>query len=100
MFLEDQARQGEPDAILELESLPALPDYGGYLWGHFLALHATRQHREAGPSRLSRLEIRLWEADEGVSLQRWERRAIMAVDAAWVRISAESMAAQTSKQGA
>jgi hypothetical protein len=38
-----------------------------------------------GPSRLSRQEIRQWEEDEGHALERWERRAIMAIDAAWVR---------------
>ncbi|MDP3855338.1 hypothetical protein [Phenylobacterium sp.] len=34
--------------------------------------------------RLTRGDIRAWEEDEGVSLDRWERRAILAIDAAFV----------------
>lgn len=30
---------------------------------------------------ISRLEIRIWEADEGVRLDPWERRAILRLDA-------------------
>lgn len=37
------------------------------------------------PARISRLEIRLWEQDEAVRLERWERRAILAIDALWLR---------------
>lgn len=48
-----------------------------------------------GPSRLTRLEIRAWEEDEGQALELWERRAIMAIDAAWVRSTNE----QQSKGG-
>lgn len=36
-----------------------------------------------GPSRLSRLEIRAWEEDEGRTLSVWERRLIMDIDRAW-----------------
>jgi len=55
-----------------------------YLWHHFLTLHATRPYSGEGPSRLTRLEIHAWQADEGVPLLHWERRAILAIDAAWV----------------
>lgn len=94
-----QAAQGDPESIWELENQPTLPDYGAHLWGYFLALHATRQGGGMGaPPRLSRLEIRLWEQDEGVTLERWERRAIMAVDAAWVRSVSEEIASKTPKE--
>lgn len=52
-----------------------------------------------GVSRLSRSEVRLWEEDEGVSLARWERKAIMAVDQAWAGIAAATPS-NKSKQGA
>lgn len=34
-----------------------------------------------GLSPLPRTEIAQWEADEGVTLERWERRAILRIDA-------------------
>jgi hypothetical protein len=37
-----------------------------------------------GPTRMSRLEVQAWERDQGVSLMAWERRAIIAIDGAWV----------------
>jgi hypothetical protein len=36
-----------------------------------------------GLSPISRTEIAQWEADEGVVLERWERRAILRIDAAY-----------------
>jgi hypothetical protein len=36
-------------------------------------------------SPLTRGEIRIWEEDEGVVLDAWERRAILDLDAAWIR---------------
>jgi hypothetical protein len=44
-----------------------------------------------GPARLSRLEIHAWEADEGVTMERWERRAVMAIDAAWLKAVSEDL---------
>jgi hypothetical protein len=83
------AARGDPDSIVFLASLPELPADGAYLWGWFAdpatGLHATRQSSGMGPSRLSRLEIRLWERDEGVALKPWERRCLMAIDSAWLR---------------
>jgi hypothetical protein len=37
------------------------------------------------PSRITRLEIQAWEDDEGIQLERWERRALLMVDAAWLQ---------------
>lgn len=37
-----------------------------------------------GVCRLPRTEIQAWERDEGVRLEPWERRAILALDAAFV----------------
>lgn len=86
--LEALAAQGEPDAILELRALPELPPLGAHLWTWFAELTATRASTGLGASRLTRAEIHAWEADEGHRLELWERRAIMAIDAAWVRSAA------------
>lgn len=37
-----------------------------------------------GISRIPRTEIQAWERDEGVRLERWERRAILALDEAFI----------------
>ena len=44
--------------------------------------------------RLTRHDIQAWEADEGVSLDRWERRAILAIDAAFVAVQLAKQDAQ------
>jgi hypothetical protein len=43
-----------------------------------------------GPCRLTRAEIRQWEADEAIALARWERRALLEIDAAWVRVMSDT----------
>lgn len=76
--------QGDPESLAEMEAIPTLPPLGAHLWGWFLDLHATRSSGGmGGPSRLTRLEIRTWEEDEGRSLAIWQRRLILDIDAAW-----------------
>lgn len=89
MHLESLAFQGDIEAREELANQPPLPPLAAYLWRHFADLSSTRQSNGMAISRLSRAEIRLFEEDEGVKLERWERRAIMAIDAAWVRINTD-----------
>jgi hypothetical protein len=91
-FLEAQAAQGDPESIRELQNLPEIPEHGAYLWAWFRDLHDTRQSNSMGPSRLSRQEIRLWEEDEGRRLAMWERKAVMALDAAWFSAISEDLA--------
>lgn len=47
-------------------------------------------------SRLTRLDVRLWEQDEGVRLQAWERRLIFQIDDEW--LAAMSPKAKTEKK--
>ena len=82
--LESQARQGEPDAIAELANIPRLPAGAVHLWKCFQDLHSTRTSNGMSASRLTRAEIRQWESDEHQSLELWERRAVMGVDAEWL----------------
>lgn len=54
--------------------------------------------RQAGGfsvARLTRQDLRLWEEDEGISLDPWERNALIQIDAAFVA----HKAAQASAQG-
>jgi hypothetical protein len=70
-----------PSQIL---SAPPLPPLAAHLWRYFIDLSLTRSTGGMALSRLSRLEIRAWEEDEGVQLEGWERRAILRLDAAYV----------------
>ena len=82
--LESLARGGDLDAEAELAAIPSLPRLGAHLWAYFSDLHQTRSINGMAVARLTRQEIRQWEADEGHVLERWERRVIMAIDAAFV----------------
>lgn len=73
----------------QLANAAPLPPLAAHLWTWFIDLAQTRGSSGFGPSRLSRLEIRAWEQDEGVALEAWERRAIMAVDEAYLTSVAE-----------
>jgi hypothetical protein len=72
-----------------LDNPPPLSPHVAHLWAYYCDLAKTRTVGMAA-NRLTRLEIQAWERDEGVRLARWERRAIMAVDAEHLRIMAES----------
>jgi hypothetical protein len=82
--LEALARMGDPGAQWELDNLPELPPLAAHIWAAFMDLCRTRQSSGIGPASLSRFEIRLFEQDEGMVLEPWERRAIFALDAAWL----------------
>lgn len=77
------ARGGDIEAQWELDNEPQCPPEAAYLWRYFLELDQTRPSNGMGICRLSRLEIRQWERDEAITLQPWERRAILAMDAAF-----------------
>jgi hypothetical protein len=69
---------------MEMAELPQLPPLAAHLWAWFFDLRATGGSTGFGPARLTRHEIRIWEEDEGIALEAWERRAILSIDAAWV----------------
>lgn len=81
VHLESLARQGDPEATWRLANPPPLSPYVAHLWAWYADLCQTRQSGGFGPARLSRLEIQAWERDEGVRLEPWERRALIALDA-------------------
>lgn len=97
VHLKNLADQGDPEAQAELADLPKLPPLASHLWSYWLQLAATRQQGANGPARLTRAEIRLWEEDEGCPLERWERRAVIALDGAWHRVVSEGLASRMKK---
>ncbi len=91
--MENDARQGGLDSQALLAAVPKLPPAGEYLWNYFHQLSATRRRGEWGPVGLTRAEIHDWEQDEGISLERWERRTILAIDASWLTVIHKAQAA-------
>lgn len=98
-YLEAQARHGDPEAIAELDSIPELPELVAHLWTAFLDLSRSRGSSGFGPAPISRLEIRLWEADEAQTLEGWERRAILELDRVWLEHQAEAHAREAKSKG-
>lgn len=84
VHIESMAKQGDFEAQAELLAQPKVPTAGSYLWKAFQELSATRGSGMVGPNPISRMDIRLWEADECRHLEAWERSAILAIDAAFL----------------
>ena len=78
------ARSGDVEAEAELASIPKLHPLAAHVWTWFSDLNLTRGSGGMGIARITRLEIRAWEEDEGHRLQPWERKAILSIDAAYV----------------
>ena len=85
---------GDEGAIAELDNVPVLSGLVAHLWTYYVSLSATRQSTGFGPSPISRHEIRLFEEDEGIALEPWERRTILAIDAEYLRSNAKAQAAE------
>lgn len=87
MLLESLARQGDPEAQAELDAAKQTPAHGAHVWSYFLDIAATRQSNGMALTRLSRIEIAQWAADELIVLEPWERRTILDIDALFVAVN-------------
>jgi hypothetical protein len=85
VHLENDARQGNLQSQAILAAIPKCPPLVAYLWNYFQQISATERPPSGmdGPKRIPRSGIHAWEADEGIKLERWERRCIIAMDAEW-----------------
>lgn len=72
------------ESAWRLENPPPLSPYVVHVWRWFCDLAQTRPINGMALARIPRTEIAQWERDEGVRLEPWERRAILALDAAYV----------------
>jgi hypothetical protein len=94
------AAQGEPEAIAELEGLPEIPGLAAHLWDAFVEMSRTRAPGGMGGSgAITRHDIRQWEQDEFTVLAPWERRAVLALDRAWMTEQAAESAAKSKRGG-
>lgn len=79
------ARAHDPEAILTLRNIPDLPPGGFYLWAWWGDMNRTcRRTGGMGFSRLTRRDVRSWEADFHRALDPWERAVIFRIEAALV----------------
>lgn len=82
--LQSAAAQGDIEAEWRLANPPPLSPHAAHVWSAFADISRTRQIGGMGLRRLTRLDLRLWEQDEGHRLEPWERRAIFMVDDEWL----------------
>lgn len=94
MHLQSEADQGDIDALVTLASLPELPPLAAHVWRYFIDLSRTRGGTGFGPAPISRHDIHAWEADEAQVLEPWERRALLAIDVAYLNSVANTMNAK------
>lgn len=68
----------------QLANAPTLPELAEHVWGWFLELRNEQGSNGMAPSRIGSQAMRDWCWATGNTLALWERRAIRAVDAAWI----------------
>ncbi|MFZ5669129.1 MAG: phage tail assembly chaperone [Pseudomonadota bacterium] len=83
MHLQALADQGDPASIAELHHGPKLPKHAEHIWLWWKDLTSTRGGNGFSVNPIDRHDIRVWQEDEGISLQAWERRAILRIDIAY-----------------
>lgn len=69
----------------QLRDAPGLPEFAAHVWAWFIEMHAERGNDGMNAARITAGQIRDFCWAEGVVMARWERRAIRAVDAAWMK---------------
>ncbi|MFD1189755.1 phage tail assembly chaperone [Phenylobacterium conjunctum] len=79
----------------ELAQAPKCPPMAAHVWRYFSDLSRGRPVTEFGEGRITRLDIRLWEEDEGLILEPWERRAILLLDEIYLTRPTRAPAAPT-----
>lgn len=84
VHLESAAGQGDLDAEMRLANPPPLSPHVAHVWNAFAEIARTRQIGAMSLCRLTRLDVQMWERDEGIRLEPWERRAIFQLDDEWL----------------
>lgn len=92
------AKQGDVESQLRVEAATRAPVQGVYLWTAYLDMAATRGSTGFGPAPITRHDIHAWEEDSFVSLDPWERRTVLAIDRAYLEISAKRAKPQTKQK--
>jgi hypothetical protein len=83
--LQSAAAQGDADAELELQAVPALPRLAAHVWGWFIELARCRTYGGMGnPLPISYRDVVAWRDMTGVEPEPWELKAIFAIDVAWL----------------
>lgn len=83
VHLQKLAEQDDLASQAELLNQPKMPPAMAYIWAWWRELDQTRGAGGMSVAPLTRHDIHAWEHDEGQSLEPWERRLIIRLDAAW-----------------
>lgn len=75
-----------------MEPLPTPPPLAAHVWRYFRQIRSELSPNGVAPPKITRHDIHAWEQDEQISLQLWERRAIMELDLAYLASLAEAQA--------
>lgn len=84
VHLEKAAEGGDVEAEWRLENPPPLPVHAGHVWNWWVDISRDRQAGAMGLCKITRHDIARWERDEGIRLERWERKLIRDIDDEYV----------------
>lgn len=82
-----QQRNGRPHP--NLAEAPDLAPELLPLWSSFMELHSEREIGAGGPRSITTRDLHYWQAENGIQLEPWEKRAIRAADRAYFDVRAE-----------
>ncbi len=68
-----------------LEATPVIPVTVRHLWTVFLDLHESRQSDGFSIGKIRAADIKDWCWINGTELELWERKALSAIDKAWIK---------------
>lgn len=64
--------------------MPKLNSWSAHILGYFAELSNRRNWSEAGAAPISFIEIKAWQEIMNVCLERWELKALLAIDKVWL----------------
>lgn len=73
---------------------PPLPQNAAHLWEYWSELNTARGYGAGGPNPISFQDLISWQMIRGLTLDKWEVRAILRLDGAF--LSASSKASEAS----
>lgn len=86
------AAAGDEEEIERLQRVAYPPDGAGEVWSIFGDLSLGRGSTGMGPAALGYRDIEAWQNVTGDRLEAWERRAVLAVDKAFLSSLAQRSA--------
>jgi len=74
----------------QLAELPELPPLAKHLWVWFVDMNNSEREVGMDVSRITASSMIAWQWATGNTLELWERKALRAIDAAWIAMQRKS----------